>query len=165
MTPPPRRATQSGKDALAFIQLEKQNERLKEALLRCVLFPSSNYEFADLTVSFLFVFSVIYYTYFSNSPHRSLRDMTQETDLEQRRRIADMERDMGGIDDLQAQHATALSRLANAEIQVEDLKLQLDDALGAEDLLVQLTERNLLLGEASFEWDFSFLCCRLHTAL
>jgi hypothetical protein len=27
------------------------------------------------------------------------------------------------------------------------LKLQIDDALGAEDLLVQLTERNLELGE------------------
>ena len=34
-------------------------------------------------------------------------------------------------------------------MQIEDLKAQLDDALGAEDLLVQLTERNLMLGEVS----------------
>jgi len=40
-----------------------------------------------------------------------------------------------------------LIKLTNAETQVEDLKLQLDDALGTEDLLVQLTERNLMLGE------------------
>jgi dynactin 1 len=32
---------------------------------------------------------------------------------------------------------------------VEDLKLQLDDALGAEDLLEQLTERNLQMSEVS----------------
>lgn len=38
-------------------------------------------------------------------------------------------------------------KLANAEIQIEDLKAQLDDALGAEEMLVQLTERNLMLGE------------------
>ena len=37
--------------------------------------------------------------------------------------------------------------LTNAETQVEDLKLQLDDALGAEEMLVQLTERNLMLSE------------------
>ena len=40
-----------------------------------------------------------------------------------------------------------MSKLSNAEIQIEDLKLQLDDALGAEEMLVQLTERNLHLGE------------------
>jgi len=39
------------------------------------------------------------------------------------------------------------SRAETAEAQVEDLKLQLDDALGAEDLLEQLTERNLTLSE------------------
>jgi len=41
------------------------------------------------------------------------------------------------------------AKLANAETQVEDLKLQLDDALGAEDLLEQLTERNLQMSEVS----------------
>ena len=46
-----------------------------------------------------------------------------------------------------AQHDEALFKLANAEVQVEELKVQLDDALGAEEMLVQLTERNLMLGE------------------
>lgn len=45
------------------------------------------------------------------------------------------------------QHDEALYKLANAEVQVEELKMQLDDALGAEEMLVQLTERNLMLGE------------------
>ncbi|KAK1224892.1 hypothetical protein PQX77_012169 [Marasmius sp. AFHP31] len=98
------------KGSLAYIQLEKQNERLKEALMK-------------------------------------LRDLTQENDQDQRRRIQEMEKDMAGLDDLQSQYDSALIKLTNAEQQVEDLKLQLDDALGAEDLLVQLTERNLMLGE------------------
>ncbi|RPD64767.1 dynactin [Lentinus tigrinus ALCF2SS1-6] len=100
----------SVKQSLAYIQLEKQNERLKEALIR-------------------------------------LRDITQETEQEHRRRISDMEKDLAGLDGLQGEHESALIKLQNAEVQIEDLKAQLDDALGAEDLLVQLTERNLMLGE------------------
>lgn len=46
-----------------------------------------------------------------------------------------------------AQYESTLIKLSNAEVQIEDLKLQLDDALGAEEMLVQLTERNLMLGE------------------
>lgn len=49
----------------------------------------------------------------------------------------------------QAQLESTLIKLANADTQIEDLKLQLDDALGAEDLVVQLTERTLMLGEVT----------------
>ncbi|KIM47423.1 hypothetical protein M413DRAFT_439091 [Hebeloma cylindrosporum] len=98
------------KDSLAYIQLEKQNERLKEALIK-------------------------------------LRDMTQESEQEQRRRISEMEKDVSGIDSLQASYDETVIKLSNAETQIEDLKLQLDDALAAEDMLVRLTERNLVLGE------------------
>lgn len=92
--------------------------------------------------------------------------MSQQTEQEQRRRITEMEKDITGIDDLQGivsinplstlllihsrtieQYETALIKLSNAETQIDDLKAQLDDALGAEEMLVQLTERNLLLGE------------------
>jgi len=47
-------------------------------------------------------------------------------------------------------HESVLIMLQNAEQQVEDLKIQLDDALGAEEMLVQLTERNLMLSEVLF---------------
>ncbi|KAG8856780.1 hypothetical protein FRB96_006284 [Tulasnella sp. 330] len=99
-----------GRTEMAFHQLEKQNTRLKEALIR-------------------------------------LRDITHETDAEQRRRIADLEKELGGVDDMHAQYAQTLARLEHADSQVDDLKEQLDDALGAEEVLVQLTERNLLMGE------------------
>jgi dynactin 1 len=52
-----------------------------------------------------------------------------------------------GLNPLAAQFDSALIKLSNAEVQIEDLKLQLDDAMGAEEMLVQLTERNLMLGE------------------
>lgn len=42
------------------------------------------------------------------------------------------------------------AKLANAETQIEDLKIQLDDALGAEDMLEELTERNLQMSEVSW---------------
>jgi len=73
--------------------------------------------------------------------------MTQESEQEQRRRISEMERDVSGFDGLQASYDETLIKLSNAEVQIEDLKLQLDDALAAEDMLVRLTERNLMLGE------------------
>ncbi|OBZ68564.1 Dynactin, isoform [Grifola frondosa] len=76
-----------------------------------------------------------------------LRDITQETEQEQRRRIAEMEKDVSGLDELHSQYESTVIKLSNAVVQVEDLKLQLDDALGAEEMLVQLTERNLMLGE------------------
>ncbi|KAI9454911.1 dynein associated protein-domain-containing protein [Lactarius psammicola] len=96
--------------SLAYIQLEKQNARLKEALIR-------------------------------------LRDLSQETEQEQRKRINEMEKDVMSVDDLSAQFESALIKLANADTQIEDLKIQLDDALGAEEMVVGLTERNLTLGE------------------
>lgn len=96
--------------SLAHIQLEKQNARLKEALIR-------------------------------------LRDLSHETEQEQRKRIAEMEKDVMSVDDLSTQLESTLIKLANADTQIEDLKLQLDDALGAEEMVMQLTERNLTLGE------------------
>jgi len=49
----------------------------------------------------------------------------------------------------QAQLESTLIKLANADTQIEDLKMQLDDALGAEEMVVQLTERTLMLGEVT----------------
>jgi hypothetical protein len=62
-----------------------------------------------------------------------------------------------------AQYDSTLIKLSNAETQIEDLKLQLDDALGAEEMLVQLTERNLMLSEVcrfhfDVESDLNSLC-------
>jgi dynactin 1 len=132
--------------SLAYIQLEKQNARLKEALIRYEISYIVDHELTNFLAS--------------------LRDVTQENEQEQRRRIAGMEKDVMNVEDLsgmrlvltarssatkiyQAQLESTLIKLANADTQIEDLKLQLDDALGAEDLVVQLTERTLMLGEVT----------------
>ncbi|KAL0951934.1 hypothetical protein HGRIS_008587 [Hohenbuehelia grisea] len=100
----------SVKSSVAYAQLERQNERLKEALIR-------------------------------------LRDLSQEAEREHRRRIAELEKDADGVDDIQAQYATTLDQLTSAELLIDDLKAQLDAAEGADDLLVQLTDRNDLLND------------------
>ena len=41
---------------------------------------------------------------------------------------------------------------------VENLKLQLDDAMGAEDMLEHLTERNLTLSEVRISTENPALC-------
>ncbi|QRW00779.1 Dynein associated protein [Ceratobasidium sp. AG-Ba] len=99
-----------GKKRLDVLQLEKHNERLKEALIK-------------------------------------LRDLTHETDVEQKRKITELERELSGVDELQTSYEETLTKLTNADAQIEDLKIQLDDALGAEEMLVQLTDRNLMLSE------------------
>ncbi|WVF69238.1 hypothetical protein IAT40_004014 [Kwoniella sp. CBS 6097] len=96
--------------SLAFVQLEKHNERLKEALIR-------------------------------------LRDVSSEAEREHKAKMAELEKELTSQEDLLSQLELAEAKLGNAEAQVEDLKLQLDDALGAEDMLEQLTERNLQMGE------------------
>ena len=84
--------------------------------------------------------------------------MTQESEQEQRRQISEMEKDVTGIDNLQSSYDEIVIKLSNAEI--EDLKLQLDDALATEDILVRLAQRNLVLGEARRL--FSHLKCFFH---
>lgn len=98
------------RSSLAYVQLEKHNERLKEALIR-------------------------------------LRDVSTDAEKEHRSKIHDLERELGAQEDLASRLEMAEAKLSNSEEQVEDLKQQLDDALGAEDLLEELTERNLQMGE------------------
>ena len=92
------------------MQLAKQNDRLKEALVR-------------------------------------LRDLTAENDQENKRNIAELEKELGLTSELQSDYDMALQQLQQAEALVENLKTQLDDAMGAEDMLEHLTERNLSLSE------------------
>jgi hypothetical protein len=57
-----------------------------------------------------------------------------------------------------ASYEETLIKLANAEIEIEGLKNQLDDALSSEDMVILLTERNLMLGEVYLSFSaFLFL--------
>lgn len=96
--------------SVAYIQLEKHNERLKEAVIH-------------------------------------LRDMLHDTEKEYKAKVQSLEKELSGHEDLAGRLELAEAKLAHSEEQVEDLKQQLDDALGAEDLLEDLTERNLQMSE------------------
>lgn len=81
--------------------------------------------------------------------------MSAENDKESKAKIGDLEKELNSLSDAESRLELSEAKLADAESQVEDLKLQLDDALGAEDLLEQLTERNLLMSEVSFHYDLT----------
>ncbi|CAO1624285.1 unnamed protein product [Sympodiomycopsis kandeliae] len=102
------------RSSTGWLQMEKQNQRLKEALIR-------------------------------------LRDMSGETDQEQRRRISELEKELSSLADVSDSRDILQSKLEASEAQLEDVKIQLDDALGAEEMLEELTERNLFLGERMSE--------------
>jgi dynactin 1 len=89
---------------------------------------------------------------------RRLRDLSSDNEKESKSKISDLEKELSSLGDAQSRLELSEAKLANAETQVEDLKLQLDDALGAEDLLEQLTERNLQMSEVS--WLSHFPCER-----
>jgi dynactin 1 len=75
--------------------------------------------------------------------------VSSEAERDHKTKISELERELTSQEELASQLELAEAKLANAESQVEELKLQLDDALGAEDMLEQLTERNLQMGEVS----------------
>ncbi|KAG1147474.1 hypothetical protein G6F37_004057 [Rhizopus arrhizus] len=98
------------KTPLEVIQLERHNERLKEALMR-------------------------------------LRDATMARENELCDKIKELEKETHELEELKTQFNKTRERLRLAELTIEELKQSLDDALGAEDLVEQLTEKNLALTE------------------
>lgn len=62
-------------------------------------------------------------------------------------RIKNLEKDTYELEEVKAQYDKIRDKLEMAEYTIEELKQRLDDALGAEDLVEQLTEKNLSLTE------------------
>ncbi|KAG6267825.1 hypothetical protein E4U47_005081 [Claviceps purpurea] len=103
MTPEDRAST-------GWLQMERTNERLREALLR-------------------------------------LRDLTQAQEEELRDQIAGLEEDVKEFSKTKKAFESAREKLAQSEAAVDDLRQQLDTALGAEDMIEDLTERNMSMAE------------------
>jgi dynactin 1 len=98
------------KTSQGWLQMERNNERLREALMR-------------------------------------LRDMTQQTESELRDEIKSLEEDVRELTSLKEHYDVAKEKLAQSEAGVEDLRQQLDNALGAEDMIEDLTEKNMSMNE------------------
>jgi dynactin 1 len=76
-----------------------------------------------------------------------LRDATTARENELVDRIKDLEKDTYELEEVKSQYDKIRDKLEMAEFTIEELKQRLDDALGAEDLVEQLTEKNLALTE------------------
>lgn len=97
-----------------WLQLERNNERLREALIR-------------------------------------LRDMSQEHETELKAQIQELEKDAQAAGGLQERYDGTKEKLDQSESVVEDLRQQLDTALGAEEMIEELTERNMTLTQNTDE--------------
>ncbi|KAI0100699.1 CAP-Gly domain-containing protein [Hypoxylon sp. NC0597] len=93
-----------------WLQMERHNERLREALIR-------------------------------------LRDITQQQEEESKAQIKALEKDLEDFDAIKEQYQIAKEKLLECETRAEDLRQQLDDNLGAEQMIEQLSYEKLLQSE------------------
>ncbi|KAI1139825.1 CAP-Gly domain-containing protein [Hypoxylon sp. FL0543] len=93
-----------------WLQMERHNERLREALIR-------------------------------------LRDLTQQQEEESRAQIKALEKDLEDFDAIKEQYEIAKEKLLESETRAEDLRQQLDDNLGAEAMIEQLSYEKLQQSE------------------
>lgn len=93
-----------------WLQMEKSNERLREALMR-------------------------------------LRDMTQEQEADLKGQITELEKDLQHLGGVQEEYMQTKQALTDSDYTIGNLKKQLDATLGAEEMLEELTDKNLALNE------------------
>ncbi|KAF7939825.1 hypothetical protein BELL_1388g00010 [Botrytis elliptica] len=98
------------KTSQSYLQLERKNERLTEALLR-------------------------------------LRDLTQQAEAELKDEIKSLQEDVRELGSVKEHYDVVKGKLAQSEAIIEDLRQQLDNALGAEDMIEELTDRNMSMSE------------------
>lgn len=94
------------KSSQGWLQMEKTNERLREALIR-------------------------------------LRDMTQQQETDLRDQIKEYEQDLEEYANVKSQYEATKEKLLVSDNNVENLKQQLETALGAEEMIEELADKNL----------------------
>lgn len=98
------------KTSQGWLQMERSNERLREALMR-------------------------------------LRDMTQQQEADLKNQVSELEKDVQDLTIVKGEYLQTRDKLAQSETAIEDLRQQLDTALGAEEMIEELTEKNFALNE------------------
>ena len=76
-----------------------------------------------------------------------LRDVTKEQEGELKQQVRELEKDIQELGNVRAQYETIKERLAQSDAAVEDLHQQLEAALGSEDMIEELEEKNSFLRE------------------
>lgn len=72
-----------------------------------------------------------------------LRDMTQQTEAELREQIKELQDDLEEYTAVKADYEAVKEKLLLSESNVDDLKQQLETALGAEEMIEDLAEKNM----------------------
>jgi len=93
-----------------WLQMERTNERLREALMR-------------------------------------LRDVTQQQEKDLKDQVKDLEQDLEDMNKIKNEYQQTKEELLKSDAALEDIRQQLDTALGAEEMIEELTERNMALNE------------------
>ncbi|KAL9136669.1 MAG: hypothetical protein Q9175_002115 [Cornicularia normoerica] len=98
------------KTSQGWLQMEREKERYREALLR-------------------------------------LRDVTQQQEADLKNQVAELEQDLEDLNKVKNEHTHTKERLLQSESTVAELREQLNTALGAEEMIEELTEQNMILNE------------------
>ncbi len=98
------------KASQGWLQMERSNERLREALMR-------------------------------------LRDITQQQESDLKQQVQELEKDVQDLGNVKEEYLQTKERLAHSDAAVEDLRQQLDTALGAEEMIEELADKNMALNE------------------
>ena len=76
-----------------------------------------------------------------------VRDMMHDQESSYKEKVKTLEEDVSESQNISESFAKVKQQLAEADTIIADLRLQLDNALGAEDMIESLTEKNLELQE------------------
>ena len=98
------------KTSQGWLQLERSNVRLREALMR-------------------------------------LRDVTQEREVDLQKQIDELEGDTQELTKIKEENVLSTEKLEQSNSVAKELRQQLESALGAEDMIEELTEKNMTLSE------------------
>ena len=98
------------KTSQGWLQMERSNERLREALMR-------------------------------------LRDVTQQQESDLRAQVGELQDDLQDLAGTKEECLQTKESLAQSEAVIEELRQQLESALGAEEMIEELTEKNYALSQ------------------
>ena len=98
------------KTSQGWLQMERTNERLREALMR-------------------------------------LRDVTQQQEADLKNQVLELQHDLENTSKIKEDYQNTKEKLLRSDETLQDVRQQLDNALGADEMIEDLTERNMALNE------------------
>ena len=76
-----------------------------------------------------------------------LRDSSREKERDLASQVDELQKDLQDMDKIKGEYQETKEKLLYSDATLEDLRQQLDTALGAEEMIEELTEKNMAMGE------------------